>query len=432
MSICVKNFLFCFLLFSCVAIAADPVPKGFLYTKGTKLYLDGKEFKEVSFNKYDLLHYTVIQNLKQYEGLESDRSSQELQELSNHGFRVIRIIACPFYSTWLEDAFFDDDPNKQAGKREQYFKRFDALLDLCDKNNIKIIPSLMWYLTNFADLGHHSLHEGITNPNSLARIKLKEYVGAVVTRYKDRPTIAMWELGNEWNLGADLQFEKGIIDLGLGNTALYTPPVIRDKRNNFTTDEMVACVIELAKFIKSIDNKHLLTTGYANPRPQAMHLWRAAKMGKPVDWTNDSEQETIEYIKLTHPEPIDVVQIHFYEDPNITYGKQLQALSDLPLFKKAADQLNKPLLIGEIGILWTMPGVGGYGSPKAVEHARKLLDIAVETGSPLILYWSYNDNRPELRDKILEWNMRYGKSDAILAVIEEASKKLKQQCINKK
>lgn len=219
MGIWIKNCLFFILFCSGVTIAADPAPNGFLYAKDTKLYLDGKEFKEVSFNKYDLLHYTVLQNLPQYRGLESQRVNAELQELGSHGFKVIRIIACPFFSTWLNEAFFDGDPNRQAEKREQYFKRFDALLDLCDKNDIKIIASLIWYLANFADLGHHSLHEGFTDPNSAARVKLKEYVYAVVNRYKDRPTIAMWELGNEWNLGADLQFEKGIIDLGLENKA---------------------------------------------------------------------------------------------------------------------------------------------------------------------------------------------------------------------
>jgi hypothetical protein len=131
-------------------------------------------------------------------------------------------------------------------------------------------------------------------------------------------------------------------------------------------------------------------------------------------------------MKMTTPESIDVVQVHYYEDPNITYGRQLKASRDLKVYKKAADQMNKPLLVGEIGLSWTMADVNSYNSPKAIEHATRLIDAAVDSGSPLILFWSYSNDSPDFKDKAFQWNMRYGKIDKILKVIETASKKMKE------
>ena len=403
--------------------------EGFLKAKGTKLYLNRKEFREISFNKFDLFHQVVMEGVKQWYGLPAERAEQELEELGSHGFRIIRVMCSPFYSTWLDQAFFDPDPNVQAAKRQRFFERFDDMLDACDRHNIKIIASLMWHISNFADLGHHSLHEGITSRNSPARRKIREYIGAVVERYKDRTTIAMWELGNEWNLSADLQRKKGVIRVPGDDLRFCTPPSVRDERNNFTSDELAQCCVEIASFIKSIDKNHLVTSGHSSPRPAAMHLFRAAKAAKPIDWTKDTEQETIEYMKLIHPDPIDVVQVHFYEDTAKTYGKQPELAKRLKVYKAAADQMGKPLILGEIGLTWTIESVESYAAPEAIEHAKKLLDIVVECQMPLTLFWSYSDDRVYHRDKIVQWNMRYGRTDAILTLIENANKQIKEDCM---
>lgn len=411
----------------CEKVQTIGTQNGFLQAKGTRLYLRGKEFREVSFNKYDLFHHAVLEDLEQWRGLPAGLVDAELGELEDHGFRIIRVICSPFYSTWYEKAFFDNDPKVQSAKRKRFFERFDELLDACDRHNVMVIASLAFHISNFADLGHHSLHEGITNPESLGRRRSVEYITAVVERYKDRTTIAMWELGNEWNLSVDIQFENGVIECPPADEIRYcTPPVVRDNRNNFTSDELSTCCRQIAELIKSIDQNHLITSGHSHPRISAMHLFRAAKAGKPVDWTLDNEQETIEYIKLIHPEPIDVVSVHFYEDTNKTYGKELEISKQLKTYKAAADEMNKPLLLGETGLLWTMENVKGYLAPEAVEHAARLLDVVIENEIPLTLYWSYSDNTMRLRDKIVEWNMRYGQSDEILKVIENANRKIKQ------
>jgi hypothetical protein len=66
----------------------------------------------------------------------------------------------------------------------------------------------MWNVANLRDLGGHSVREGMTNPESLGRQRVNDYIQAVVTRYANRRTIEMWELGNEWNLGADIRWPQ--------------------------------------------------------------------------------------------------------------------------------------------------------------------------------------------------------------------------------
>jgi len=187
--------------------------EGFLQARGTDMYLNGKVYREIGFNKFDLLLQSILCQEEQWRQTNKKVVTKDLEDLHKHGFKIIRFMACPFYPMDFDHYFFHKDTEIQAAKRKIYFKRFDRILDLCDRYEIKVIPSLIWWDTAFADLGGHSMHEGVTNPQSLARQKINEYITAVVDRYKDRPTIAMWELGNEWNLEADLQFENGVIAL---------------------------------------------------------------------------------------------------------------------------------------------------------------------------------------------------------------------------
>jgi mannan endo-1,4-beta-mannosidase len=70
----------------------------------------------------------------------------------------------------------------------------------------------------------------------------KRYVKAMVTRYKDNPTIFAWELANEARCGAD-----GVRNLPRSDKC--TPEVI------------TAWYDEMSTYIKSLDKHHLVTTG---------------------------------------------------------------------------------------------------------------------------------------------------------------------------
>lgn len=329
---------------------------------GPELILGGEPFHEISFDAYNLLELWL--------GGQGQVARDELHSLRGHGFRVVRVMASPYWATQIEDAFFDADPAAQADKRARYFAQFDALLDAADANGIRIVASLMWQVANLGELGGHTVRVGMTDGTSLGHQRVEEYIREVVGRYAGRPTIAMWEIGNEWNLGADIQWPQF----------------------DYTSDELGAYYAETATMIHEIDPWHLVTTGDSSPRPAAMHLLQAVREGRDVDWTFDTADELAEYLVLINPEPIDVISIHYYDDAMISLGGTLGSPANLRYFKSVADQMGKPLFIGEIGCTAAVGCLDGGNAP--LPMLRDTLPVLVELDLPLTLYWNYAPTVP--------------------------------------
>jgi hypothetical protein len=409
---------------TCGVFAPLVTQVGYISRQGDELLVAGKPLREVSFDKFDLLMQYVVTARGMWEhGVASGPVAAEkaLGDLQRHGYTVVRVMTSPFYPSWFEDAFLDPDPARQAQKRREFFAAFDQMLDACDRHGIRIVASLIWNWEVLADLGHHSLHDGIVDRDSLGRQRVEEYVRAVVARYRDRPTIAMWEIGNEWNLGADIQLPNGLLSGTSAGDDIHPGPVVRDARNNFTSDELAIFLRDVATLIRSVDpDHHLITTGDSTPRPAAMHLLRAARAGLPVDWTFDSAEELTEYLKLTHPDPIDVISIHYADDGMVSLGGTLGSPENLRFFARAAAEIDKPLFVGEIGY-WK--DGGAWDDPAQLDSLRATLAVIVELRIPLTCYWLYADDRDFIR---VDYSLRYGKKDAALRLIEAANAELRR------
>ena len=144
-----------------------------------------------------------------------------------------------------------------------------------------------------------------------------------------------------------------------------------------------------------------------------MHLLQAAKNGKLPDWTVDTEEELAKYIELIHPDPIDVIQIHFYEDTMRSLGKSLGDTSNIKMYKAIADKIGKPLIIGEIGLYTEMEDkIESYRSPQpeTISYIQSCLGAIVENQIPITLYWTYSDdgNRGHDNWKLALWRHRPG------------------------
>lgn len=158
-----------------------------------------------------------------------------------------------------------------------------------------------------------------TDPN--CRGLYKEYVEAVLTRknvftdreYRNDPGIMLWELVNE----PDLQDNDG------------------------STSIMQEWIEEMAPFIKSIDDKHLLSTGeigyYEESRDQSL---------------SGKSDQGMAYIKNHQPDAIDAATFHIYLNKN---GLMIEEDS-IPRWKPwvenhaidAHETLEKPLYAGEV------------------------------------------------------------------------------------
>jgi len=142
---------------------------------------------------------------------------------------------------------------------------------------------------------------------------------------------------------------------------------------------MIPFMRDLARLVRREDPNHLISSGYSSPRPAAQHLRRAAGKG---DWTEDSPAEAEAYLRDTHPDPIDLLSIHFYPGvDNLRFGnKDRDSAAALPPLKRICDRVGKPVYIGETGAL-----VGGGAECPA--FTRNLLREAAAAGYPLVLYW---------------------------------------------
>ncbi len=359
------SFLSVTLLWWSVSTTAfsQPAESAFLQRKGSQLILHGKPLRLVSVNKFDLF-------LRFLEGGEAKQQAvRAIEEAAKHGFSVIRFAGVGFYPSHM----------RHWANEKVYWGAFDELIQTAKQHGVRLIPVIHWNLYLFPDMANECVQDMLTNPDSRSRQYLWLYTYQLVSRYRDEPTVLFWELTNEMNLGADLEFLSpyGRSDL---NPVHEGTAYMRLRRDHFTTEQMIPFLKEWATFIKQIDPNHLIGSGFSAPRPAAQHLRRAGGKG---DWTEDSEQEMETYLRDTHPDPIDLLSIHFYRGhDNMRFGnKDEDSPQALVAFQRAAQRIGKPLYIGETG--------DDYAQRPNAPFLQKVLEQAKNLNIPLVLIWNW-------------------------------------------
>lgn len=346
-----------------VTAAEQSNSPAFLRRDGTQLRLNGKPFRLIAVNKFDLF-------LRFLDGGEKKQQAiGAMEEAGKQGFTAIRFAGVGFY------------PNNMRNwaNEKVYWGAFDELVQTAKKNGVRLIPVIHWNLYLFPDMAHECVQDMLTNPDSRSRQYLWLYTHQIVTRYKDEPTVLFWELTNEMNLGADLgfMFPYGRSEL---NPVHEGTSYMRLRRDNYTTEQMIPFLREWAQFIRSLDSHHLIGSGFSAPRPAAQHLRKAQGKG---DWTQDSEQELETYLRDTHPDPIDLLSVHFYrKHDNIRFGnKDEDAAAALAVFKRVSERIGKPLYVGETG--------DEYETRLNVPFLKNVLAEATRLEIPLTLVWNW-------------------------------------------
>ncbi|MHB9035520.1 MAG: cellulase family glycosylhydrolase [Armatimonadota bacterium] len=324
-----------YLLVSSTSFAAEAPAKTsapvFLSRKGSELLMDGKPYRAVGVNKFDL----ALQYIRGDD--DTAKAAKAIEDTAAHGFGVVRLGLIGFY------------PKDMAlWPTDEYWKRLDTMFAAVRRANLKIIPVIYWNAYLFPDMTGETLQYLITNKDSRSRQYLDYYIQQLVTRYKDEECILFWELWSELNLAADLEFIRPYGYLDLNITEMGTPPT-RVRRDNYTTEQAIPFLRDMARMVRSIDPNHLISSGHSIQRHSAQHLRLAKGKG---DWTLDNRKETEQYLKDTHPDPIDIISIHLYNffDDNKRLGiKDKDSAAVLRDFKQMADHIGKPIFLGETG-----------------------------------------------------------------------------------
>lgn len=337
--------------------------KHFLQRRGTRLLLGGTPLRLVSVNKFDLF-------LRFLEGGEAKQGAQQaIEEAAKQGFTVIRFAGVGFYPSHM----------RHWANEKVYWGAFDELVQFAKRHGVRLVPVMNWNLYLFPDMANECVQDMLTNPDSRSRQYLWLYSYQLVSRYKNEPTILFWELTNEMNLEADLEFmfPYGRSQL---NPVHEGTAFMRLRRDNFTTEQMIPFLKVWARFVRRMDPNHLIGSGFSAPRPAAQHLRKAQGKG---DWTEDSEQEMETYLHDTHPDPIDLISIHFYrKHDNLRFGNEDEDSAQvLEVFKRAADRIGKSLYIGETG--------DDYSQRPDAPFLRNVLQRCRMLEIPLVLVWNW-------------------------------------------
>lgn len=401
------------------AKSCPDVNSPFLQACGDKLFLRGQEYRELGLNFYLPLRMYLGWDDGYPKGRGKEFAKKQLRDISAHGFKFIRVMG-QFSLDEFNQTFFDDNPKLQTEKRKKFFTTFDEFLGECDRLGIKIAYDLMWNNDNLADLGGHSLHEAITNPNSLGYRRFQEIVRAIAGKYKNRATIAMWGISNEMNLRADLgkNFHVGVME--------PIPPehpsfgrLYRGPANNYSSLELGIFFDRAVAFVKSIDPNHLVATHNSEPSRSAFNLLKLNSNGGgwPVNKDNLFEHYLMLWL-LEHS--ADVFTTHYY----------INEETGLKFYKDMAKKHNKPIYVNEIGPHFENVERGdskitvntNYGDLKVIEDTKRKANEIVDLGLPATLWWAY-----DCRDGDPTFRLCYGKTDKALAILEEANKKLKKR-----
>lgn len=392
-----------------------------------RFYLGGKPYAEISFNKFDLFWQLWDEVRAGNELNESNPkyAAQEsaLREFRDLGLQTIRIFALPWARVGFDEVFED------AESRELIFhKAMDAVLDLCDKYGIKVIYCLG--CGDFADrylidgkwvLGDEHKRELVADPHSKSRARLYTYLDDVIGRYRDRKTIAMWEITNELTLDADILPENRTYE---GQRM----PTLKDVAGFFD---------DVTKKIKSIDGLRMVNSGGSNLRESAWNLYNNK------GWTTDSLQEHQKAFDLLYANnAIDVIDIHYYQVWNNGYllksEKGGKVVLNIKGYMDIAKKIGKPLIVGEYAALPALKSetnvwkaatdyFESYDDSSALKWVKKALDDVVEADAPLVYWWSYQSDREQDAGVKNRYDIDINRNPELLKLFVDANRRLKER-----
>nr|GMC47910.1 mannan endo-1,4-beta-mannosidase 7-like [Ipomoea batatas] len=315
------------LLFVLVVLTRAAEDDRFVTRDGVHFMMNGSPFYGNGFNAYWLMYVASDPSQR-------DKISTAFLQAKSHDLSVGR--------TWaFSDGGYSPLQYFPGSYNEQMFKGLDFVVSEAGKHGIKLILSLV---NNYKDFGGKSQYvewarnqgqncssEDDFYTNAVVKGYYKNHIKAVLTRnntftglaYKDDPTIMAWELMNEPRCQSDLS----------GNT-------------------MQAWIAEMASFLKSIDNKHLLEIGLEGFYGQA-----DAKKQQ----FNPNFQLGTDFIANNQIPQIDFATVHSYPDQWLIGQSDEAQLSFLKTWLRNHIQdsqniLQKPIFLAEFGKTTKDPG----------------------------------------------------------------------------
>jgi hypothetical protein len=339
-----------------------------------------------------------------YRLIRHEMAKKSISDAQAAGFGFVRVAL-----TGYRPIAFDDPMNDLAVWQtapETYWAATDELFDELDAAHIRMVPTLAWNLIQFPALGRDDLATFLRDRNSRSRSLFVKFVTEFVTRYRSRSTVLFYELGNEWNLDADIDLQENCRTAKPGTCAW----------RNFTTDDLVSFSRDAASMIRSLDPSRKVSSGYSLPRRAASHLRNHFGNSSVDSWKEDSPMEFQQYLLYLNG-PFDIVSAHIYSPDATRFGgRPGQAATVVTQTMSAVKSAGKQLFIGEFGD----SGVTPFLQSMLHEIVQQQIDYAA------IWVWEfYQTSTYETHNtEPSRFSIEPGYYDELIAVVGETEKAL--------
>ncbi|MEE9471061.1 MAG: hypothetical protein V3W32_05025, partial [Gemmatimonadota bacterium] len=251
------------------------------------------------------------------------------QLASGSQLRIVRFSTGEVFSKYVKDfgspgwpranyplmELFESDP-------ASYFAAFDRLVNAATARGILLVPVLVWgphnpyshangvpqaTVTAGQVKGTFGLPGGDTGPDiDAARDSMTDFVKAVAEHYAGHPTIAFWEVGNEW----DNLINRTLNPLSFGTTPGCWIPTWHEfwdsPAESATAQDFVASLIRDALPAGGGDTDHLIASGYHGRAASFLEDLGGGSYGPP------SPTSFLTAMQAYYAESIDLVSIHSY------------------------------------------------------------------------------------------------------------------------
>lgn len=355
---------------------ANAEPDGFVTAEGSRLLLDGKEYRAIGVNVphlHQAYFGTWFHTAEKYGTPERARQAMvdAVTDAGESGMAFIRFFANPGYPLDI-DKLYAKDP-------DQYWRQMDEVFALCRAHGVKLVPSLNC-VTSWQPYVNEP-GQALLDPASKTHAAAYGYIREFVSRYRDDPLVLMWELGNECMLGADVD-RRGRPALPAGCFSEGAPRKdVLTREDSLTWDMLLAIYKEQTAFIKSIDPNHLVTSGDAAVRPECTSRRETFPDFK---YRNDTRREWIANNLLSQPEPLDVYSFHLYGKPRQSETEHIATLRSLIRATKAVEA---PVFVGELGQMEP-----SFKEDPEARWTVGAIDVFEEEGASLAALWVWHFN----------------------------------------
>lgn len=357
---------------------------GFTVNDEGTVLLAGKPFYGFGVNVFTLVTREVETGTSDYKN--------QLDLLKECGIPFVRINLGGFWKSYYEQ--YDQDPAAMIAKIRK-------IVDYAEEKQIGLVCSLLWFNAAIPDhVGEKRAAFG--DPESETVKYTKKYVAEIVNAFKDSPAVWAWEIGNEYNLDADLCDPNFKEWLPIG----YEDPEKANGFDYYTSAEVQKYMAEVAGVIRENDPDRMISSGNSEMRPCSYALHKAGLKVNTrthvweVAWDMDSEADFTYMSSFMAPNPIDCVSFHlqlcgYNENGEAEYLRALPRFGKpdvtpreyFEAYARVAKKLKKAAFFGEFGDYLDLEA-----DERTPEEFRELLSWITDAGIQIACSWQFSAN----------------------------------------